>query len=40
MHRDEERFLAKLEQYAKRVGDSELSIAERGPDFRCCRATS
>jgi cell wall-associated NlpC family hydrolase len=33
MHRDEERFLAKLEQYAKPVGDSELSIADRGPEF-------
>jgi hypothetical protein len=34
MHRDEERFLAKLEEYAKRVDDSEASIRERGSDFR------
>jgi cell wall-associated NlpC family hydrolase len=33
-HRDEERFAAKIEEYAKRVGASEQSIAERGPDFR------
>jgi cell wall-associated NlpC family hydrolase len=34
MHRDEERFLAKIEEYAPRVDDSEASINERGPDFR------
>jgi hypothetical protein len=32
-HRDEERFLAKLEEYAPCVDDSEASIAERGPGF-------
>lgn len=33
-HRDEERFLGVVERYAKRVDDSELSLAERGRDFR------
>lgn len=34
LHRDEERFLAKIEEYAPRVDDSEASIRSRGPDFR------
>jgi hypothetical protein len=34
MHRNEERFIAKIEEYAKRVGDSEAPINERGPDFK------
>lgn len=34
MHRNEERFLAKLEEYLERIGNGELSIRERGPDFR------
>lgn len=32
-HRDEERFLAKIEEYSKRVGKSDAPIAERGPGF-------
>lgn len=34
MHRNEERFLATLESYLGRVGDSEESIRDRGDDFR------
>jgi cell wall-associated NlpC family hydrolase len=33
MHRGQERFLAKLEEYAGRIGDGEQSIQERGPEF-------
>jgi cell wall-associated NlpC family hydrolase len=33
MHRDEERFLATLEEYLQRVGDDELPIQKRDPDF-------
>lgn len=33
VHRNEERFVAKIEEYAKRVGDTDLPICERGPDF-------
>jgi cell wall-associated NlpC family hydrolase len=33
MHRDEERFAAKLEEYLRRVGDGELPIREREPDL-------
>lgn len=32
-HQSEERFLAKLEEHLKRVGDSEAPLCERGPDF-------
>jgi cell wall-associated NlpC family hydrolase len=32
-HRDEERFVAKIEEYATLVGDSEAPLRERGPDF-------
>lgn len=34
MHRDEERFLAKIEEHAARVDLSEEPIRARGPDFR------
>jgi hypothetical protein len=32
-HRNEERFLAKIEEYATRVGDDETPLKDRGPDF-------
>lgn len=34
LHRDEERFLAKLEEYLGRVDSDERPIAERGEGFR------
>lgn len=34
MHRDEERFLAKLEEYLHRIDEDERSIGERPAEFR------
>lgn len=34
LHRDEERYLATVEQHCPRVSDDVRSVAERGPDFR------